>query len=45
MILNDNKIDYIHWDDFNELMDRLLEALRQDHNAHERNIVYYRGAS
>jgi len=36
MILNDNKIDYIHWDDPNELVDylRLLEASRQaDHNA------------
>jgi len=28
MTLNDNKIDYIHWNDPNELMDclRLLEA-------------------
>jgi len=33
MTLNDNKIDYIHWDDPNELVDRfrLLEVSR--HNA------------
>ena len=31
MTLNENKIDYVHWDDFNELVDRLrlLEASRQ----------------
>ncbi|KYN29099.1 hypothetical protein ALC57_01462, partial [Trachymyrmex cornetzi] len=31
MTLNDNKIDYIHWDDPNEIVDclRLLEASRQ----------------
>jgi len=42
MTLNDNKIDYIHWDDPNELVDRLrlLEASRQaDHNAHDNEIL------
>ncbi|KYN14720.1 hypothetical protein ALC57_13063 [Trachymyrmex cornetzi] len=37
MTLNDNKIDYIHWDDPNEIVDRLrlLEASRQaGHNGH-----------
>lgn len=40
--LNDNKIDYIHWDDPNELVDRLrlLEASRQaGHNAHDNEIL------
>jgi len=39
--LNDNKIDYIHWDDPNELVDhlRLLEVSRQaGHNAHDNEI-------
>ncbi|KYN22042.1 hypothetical protein ALC57_05569, partial [Trachymyrmex cornetzi] len=38
MTLNDNKIDYIHWDDPNEIVDRLrlLEASRQaGHNGHD----------
>ncbi|KYN05742.1 hypothetical protein ALC62_03328 [Cyphomyrmex costatus] len=42
MTLNDNKIDYIHWDDPNELVDRLrlLEASRQaGHNAHDNEIL------
>lgn len=40
--LNDNKIDYVHWDDPNELVDRfrLLEASRQaGHNAHDNEIM------
>jgi len=30
-VVNDNKIDYVHWDDLNELVDhlRLLEVLHQ----------------
>ncbi|KYN02981.1 hypothetical protein ALC62_06186 [Cyphomyrmex costatus] len=42
MTLNDNKIDYVHWDDPNELVDRLrlLEASRQAaHNAHDNEIL------
>jgi len=44
MILNDNKIDCVHWKwiDPNELMDylRLLEASHQiDHNAHNNEIL------
>ncbi|KYM96057.1 hypothetical protein ALC62_13290 [Cyphomyrmex costatus] len=42
MTLNDNKIDYVHWDDPNELVDRfrLLEASRQaGHNAHDNEIL------
>ncbi|EGI69183.1 hypothetical protein G5I_02097 [Acromyrmex echinatior] len=42
MTLNDNKIDYVHWDDLNELVDRLrlLEASRQTgHNAHDNEIL------
>lgn len=42
MTLNNNKIDYIHWDDPNELVDRLrlLEASRQaGHNAHDNEIL------
>ena len=42
MILNDNKIDYVYWDDPSELVDRLrlLEASRQaDHNAHDNEIL------
>jgi len=42
MTLNDNKIDYIHWNNLNELMDhfRLLEASRQaDHNTHNNEIL------
>jgi len=37
MTLNDNAIDYVHWDDLNELVDRLrlLEASRQADNAHD----------
>jgi len=39
MILNDNVIDYVHWDDPNELVDRmqLLEASR--HNAHDNEML------
>ena len=42
MTLNKNKIDYIHWDDPNELVDRLrlLEALRQaGHNVNNNEIL------
>jgi len=42
MTLNDNAIDYVHWDDSNELVDRLrlLEALRQTgHNAHDNEML------
>jgi len=40
--LNDNKMDYVHWDDSNELVNRLrlLEASRQaDHNVHDNEIL------
>jgi len=40
---NDNKIDYVHWNDPNlKLMDclRLLETSHQaDHNAHDNEIL------
>jgi len=42
MTLNDNAIDYVHWDDPNELVDRmrLFEASRQaDHNAHDNEML------
>ncbi|KYN20113.1 hypothetical protein ALC57_07541 [Trachymyrmex cornetzi] len=42
MTLNDNKIDYIHWDDPNDIVDRLrlLEASRQaGHNGHDNEIL------
>jgi len=42
MTLNDNAIDYVHWDDSNELVDclRLLEASHQaGHNAHNNEIL------
>ncbi|KYN27501.1 hypothetical protein ALC57_03110 [Trachymyrmex cornetzi] len=42
MTQNDNKIDYIHWDDLNEIVDRLrlLEASRQaGHNGHDNDIL------
>ncbi|KYN29370.1 hypothetical protein ALC57_01189 [Trachymyrmex cornetzi] len=42
MTQNDNKIDYIHWDDPNEIVDRLrlLEASRQaGHNGHDNEIL------
>ncbi|XP_077256460.1 uncharacterized protein LOC143894198 [Temnothorax americanus] len=42
MTLNDNKIDYVHWDDPNELVDRLrlLEASRlAGHNGHNNEIL------
>jgi len=42
MILNDNKIDYIHWNDPNEIVDRqrLLEVSCQaDHNNHNNEIL------
>ncbi|XP_077258537.1 uncharacterized protein LOC143895357 [Temnothorax americanus] len=42
MTLNDNKIDYVHWDDPNELVDRLrlLEASRlAGHNGHDNEIL------
>ncbi|EZA58478.1 hypothetical protein X777_01099 [Ooceraea biroi] len=42
MALNDNAIDYVHWDDPNKLGDRLrlLEASRQaGHNAHNNEML------
>ncbi|XP_011684314.1 PREDICTED: uncharacterized protein LOC105447805 [Wasmannia auropunctata] len=42
MTVNDSKIEYIHWDDPNELVDhlRLLEASRQaGHNAHNNETL------
>jgi len=42
MTINDNAIDYVHWDDRNELVDRmrLLEASRQaDHNVHDNEML------
>jgi len=42
MTLNDNVIDYVHWDDPNELVDRLrlLEVLRQaGHNAYDNAML------
>ncbi|KYN14209.1 hypothetical protein ALC57_13593 [Trachymyrmex cornetzi] len=42
MTINDNKIDNIHWDDPNEIADRLrlLEASRQaGHNGHDNEIL------
>jgi len=42
MTLNDNKIDYVHWDDSNELVNRLwlLESsLQADHNAHDNETL------
>jgi len=42
MTLNDNVIDYVYWDDPNELVDRLrlLEALCQaGHNAHDNKML------
>ena len=39
MTLNDNKINYVHWDDPNELVS-LIEASRQaGHNAHDNEIL------
>ena len=43
MTLNENKIDYVYWDDTNELVARLrlLEASRQaNHNAHDNKILF-----
>ncbi|KYN00609.1 hypothetical protein ALC62_08619 [Cyphomyrmex costatus] len=42
MSLTDNRIDYVHWDDPNELVDRLrlLEGSRQaGHNGHDNEIL------
>ncbi|XP_071573132.1 uncharacterized protein [Temnothorax nylanderi] len=42
MTLNDNKMDYVHWDDPNELVDRLqlLKASRlAGHNGHDNEIL------
>jgi len=42
MTLNDNAIDYVHWDNPNELVDctRLLEASRQiGHNVHDNEML------
>jgi len=48
LALNDNAIDYVHWDDPNELVDRLrlLETSHQaDHNAHDNEILSIIGIS
>ena len=42
MTLTDNKIDYVHWNDPNELVDRLrlLNASRQaGHTVHDNEIL------
>jgi len=42
MTLNDNAIDYVHWDDSNELVDhlRLLDAsYRAGNNAHDNEML------
>jgi len=40
MTLNDNAIDYVHWKDSNELMDRLrLLASRAGNNAHVNEML------
>ncbi|XP_011869582.1 PREDICTED: uncharacterized protein LOC105562976 [Vollenhovia emeryi] len=42
MTLNNNAIDYVHWDDPNELVDRLrlLDASRRaSHNAHDNEML------
>ena len=42
MTLSDNKIEYVHWNDPNELVDclRLLEAsCRAGNNAHDNEIL------
>jgi len=42
MRLTDNEIDYVHWDDSNELMDclRLLDApYRASNNAHDNEMI------
>jgi len=48
MILNDNAIDYVHWDDPNELMDRLrllgFASSGQQHSR-QRDVVDHRGTS
>ena len=44
MTQNDNKIGYIHWDDPNEIVDRLrlLEASRRTgHNGHDNEILSF----
>ena len=41
MILNDNAIDYVHWDDPNQLMNRLrlLDASHRAGNNAQRDVV------
>ena len=42
MTVTDNKVDYVHWDDPNELVDRLrlLEASRQaGNNSHDNEFL------
>jgi len=42
MTLNNNAINYVHWDDPNELVDRmrLLKTSRQaGHNAHDNEML------
>jgi len=39
MTLNDNKIDYIHWDDPNKIVDRLRLLEPCGHNDHDNEIL------
>jgi len=39
MTLNDSAIDYVHWDDPNELMDRLLDASHRAGNIHDNEVL------
>jgi len=41
MILNDNAIYYVHWDDSNELVDRLwlLDTSQAGNNAHDNEML------
>jgi len=39
VILNDNKIDYVHWDDPNKLVDRLRLLEISCHNAYDNDIL------
>jgi len=45
MTLNDNKIDYIHWYDPNDIVDLRFEASRQASHNGQRNSIDYRKAS
>jgi len=39
MTLNDNAIDYVHWNDSNELVDRLRPSHWVGNNAHDNEIL------